>query len=59
MGFPMAACTARAGFDTTVHDIDPTRARGFGGDEVKPVVSAREAATGADVPRSISSPGYT
>jgi 3-hydroxyisobutyrate dehydrogenase/putative dehydrogenase len=49
MGFPMAACVARAGFDTSAFDIDPTRAQTLADDGVKPATSIREAATGADV----------
>jgi 3-hydroxyisobutyrate dehydrogenase len=49
MGSPMAACIARAGFDTGAYDIEPARAQALAGDGVRPAASIREAATGADV----------
>jgi 3-hydroxyisobutyrate dehydrogenase len=49
MGFPMAACVARAGADTTAYDIDPARARALAGDGVQPATTVREAAAGAEV----------
>lgn len=48
MGSPMAACVARAGFDTTAYDIDPARAEAITRDGVKPAASIREAACGVD-----------
>ena len=30
MGFPMAGCVARAGFDVSAYDIDPGPGRGAG-----------------------------
>jgi 3-hydroxyisobutyrate dehydrogenase/putative dehydrogenase len=49
MGAPMAACAARAGYDTLAFDIDPRRAAALAADGVRPVTSVREAAAGADV----------
>ena len=44
MGSPMAACVARAGFDTSAYDIDPARAAALTDDGVKPAASISEAA---------------
>jgi len=49
MGSPMAACVARAGFDTRAYDIDPARAEALASDGVKPAASIREAVAGSDV----------
>jgi 3-hydroxyisobutyrate dehydrogenase len=49
MGSPMAACVARAAFDTTAYDIDPARAAALAVDGVRPAASGPEAAAGADV----------
>ena len=49
MGFPMAGCVARAGFDVSAYDIDPARAEALAADGVKPATSIGEAATGVDV----------
>ena len=49
MGFPMAGCVARAGFDVSAYDIDPARAEALTADGVKPAASINEAASGADV----------
>jgi 3-hydroxyisobutyrate dehydrogenase/putative dehydrogenase len=45
----MAACVARAGFDTGAYDIDPARAQALADAGVKPAASIREAANGADM----------
>ena len=49
MGSPMAACVARAAFDTTAYDIDPARAAALAAHGVRPAASGAEAAEGADV----------
>ena len=49
MGFPMAGCVARAGFDVSAYDINPARAEALTTDGVKPAASVNEAASGADV----------
>lgn len=49
MGFPMAGCVARAGFDVSAYDINPARAEALTTDGVKPAASISEAASGADV----------
>ena len=49
MGFPMAGCVARAGFDVSAYDINPARAEALTTDGVKPAASINEAASGADV----------
>jgi 3-hydroxyisobutyrate dehydrogenase/putative dehydrogenase len=49
MGFPMAGCVARAGFDVSAYDLDPARAQALASDGVKPAASIRDAASGADV----------
>ena len=49
MGFPMAGCVARAGFDVSAYDINPARAEALTTDGVKPAASINEAANGADV----------
>ena len=49
MGFPMAGCVARAGFDVSAYDIAPARAEALAADGVKPATSIGEAATGVDV----------
>jgi 3-hydroxyisobutyrate dehydrogenase len=49
MGFPMAGCVARAGFDVSAYDINPARAEALTADGVKPAASINEAANGADV----------
>lgn len=49
MGFPMAGCVARAGFDISAYDLNPTRAEALTTDGVKPAASINEAASGADV----------
>jgi 3-hydroxyisobutyrate dehydrogenase len=49
MGLPMAGCVARAGFDVSAYDIDPTRAEALAGDGVRPATSIGEAAGRADV----------
>ena len=47
MGFPMAGCVARAGFDVSAYDINPARAEALTADGVKPAASINEAASGA------------
>lgn len=49
MGFPMAGCVARAGFDVSAYDINPARAEALTTEGVKPAASINEAASGADV----------
>lgn len=49
MGFPMAGCVARAGFDVSAYDIEPTRAEALAADGVEPAASIGAAAGGADV----------
>ena len=49
MGFPMAGCVARAGFEGHAYDINPARAEALTADGVKPAASINEAASGADV----------
>ena len=49
MGFPMAGCVARAGFDVTAYDINPAQAEALVTDGVKPATSIGEAAGGVDV----------
>ena len=49
MGFPMAGCVARAGFDVSAYDIAPARAEALAADGVKPATSIGEAASGVDV----------
>ncbi len=49
MGFPMAGCVARAGFDVSAYDIAPARAEALAADGVKPATSISEAADGVDV----------
>ena len=49
MGSPMAACVARAAFDTTAYDIDPARAAALAADGVRTATSGPEAAEDADV----------
>ena len=49
MGFPMAGCVARAGFDVSAYDINPARAEALTTDGVKPAASINEAASGVDV----------
>jgi 3-hydroxyisobutyrate dehydrogenase/putative dehydrogenase len=44
----MAACVARAGFDTTAYDIDPARAEAIAGAGVQQARSIPEAARGVD-----------
>ncbi len=49
MGFPMAGCVARAGFDVSAYDINPARSKALTTEGVKPTASINEAASGADV----------
>lgn len=49
MGFPMAGCAARAGFDVAAYDLDPARAGSLATDGVRPAASIAEAASGADL----------
>jgi 3-hydroxyisobutyrate dehydrogenase/putative dehydrogenase len=49
MGFPMAGCVARAGFDVSAYDIASARAEALAVDGVKPARSIGEAAGGVDV----------
>ena len=49
MGFPMAGCVARAGFDVSAYDINPARGEALTTEGVKPAASINEAASGADV----------
>ena len=46
MGFPMAGCVARAGFDVSAYDINPARAEALTTEGVKPAASINEAASG-------------
>jgi 3-hydroxyisobutyrate dehydrogenase len=49
MGFPMAGCVARAGFDAHAYDINPAQAEALTTEGVKPAASVTEAASGADL----------
>jgi 3-hydroxyisobutyrate dehydrogenase len=49
MGAPMAACVARAGFETTAYDIDPRRAQALTAEGVAPAATIAHAVRGVDV----------